>query len=85
MDGDSGGGTGHTSTGGTTDGAVRSSATAEGSDSNEVGATDLKALGYDVEVDEVREDSSDAGRSALKYVLYLVAVLVVLAVLLSAL
>ncbi|QPV63096.1 hypothetical protein I7X12_00235 [Halosimplex litoreum] len=59
--------------------------TAEGADSNDIGAKDLKALGYDVEVDEPRQESPDSGTSARKHLLYLVIVLVALAVLLSAL
>ncbi|QLH78819.1 hypothetical protein HZS55_16655 [Halosimplex rubrum] len=85
MDEDSGSGMGHTSTGGTTDGEVRSSMTNEGSNSNEVGAKDLKALGYDIEVDRSTGDSTDSGTPVVRYALYLTVCLVVLAILLSTL
>ncbi len=56
--------------------------TSEGSSSNDIGAKDLKALGYDVEVDDPEADSTDSGPSVAKYALYLaVLVAVVLVVL----
>lgn len=82
MDPDSGG-TGVSSTGGTKDGEVRSSLTNEGSNSTEMGATDLKALGYDVGVDETGAGAAGIGFRIGKYVLYLLVVLALLSILLN--
>jgi len=56
--------------------------TSEGSNSNEVDTKDLKALGYDVEVDSpAATDSPDSERPVVKYALYVTVFLVVLAAL----
>lgn len=76
------GGMGDTSTGGTKDGKVRSSLTNEGSNSTAVGATNLNAMGYNMDVDETDMRTTNTGFPIGKYIVYLLAVLVVLSILL---
>lgn len=68
VGGDDGGGMGDSVGGGTKDGSVRSAMTSVDSDSS----SNLKAMGYNVEVDNRSE--SDSGRPLGTYLLYVLLV-----------